>query len=200
MLSQIFFLVLLIAVNAFFAGTEIALISLNDNKIKVMAEEGNKKAILLRNILSEPSKFLATIQIGLTLAGFLASAFAAESFSGRLVSLINMTGIQLPESFSKSISVVIITIILSYFSLVLGELVPKRLAMKKAESISMFMATPVYLLSKATSPFVKLLTNSTNFIVRIFGVDPDEEDNNITEEEIRLMVDVGEEKETKWLT
>ena len=191
MLSQIFFLVLLIAVNAFFAGTEIALISLNDNKIKVMAEEGNKKAILLRNILSEPSKFLATIQIGLTLAGFLASAFAAESFSGRLVSLINMTGIQLPESFSKSISVVIITIILSYFSLVLGELVPKRLAMKKAESISMFMATPVYLLSKATSPFVKLLTNSTNFIVRIFGVDPDEEDNNITEEEILNLVNLN---------
>jgi Hemolysins and related proteins containing CBS domains len=183
-------------INAFFAASEIALISLNDNKIRLMAEEGNKKAKLLKHLLGEPSRFLATIQIGITLAGFLASAFAADSFSGRLVNLIKLTGIPIPDSWLKSISMVFITLILSYFTLVLGELVPKRLAMKKAESISMFVVGPLNILSAVTSPFVKLLTLSTNFFVRLFGVDPHEEDEKVTEEEIRMMIDVGEEKGT----
>ncbi|OPX86324.1 MAG: Magnesium and cobalt efflux protein CorC [Pelotomaculum sp. PtaB.Bin104] len=198
MLSEFLFLIFLVALNAFFAASEMALISLNDNKIKMMAEEGNKKAALVRKLLSEPSRFLATIQIGITLAGFLASAFAAESFSGRLMELVKLTGVTIPVSdeWLKNISVVLITIVLSYFTLVLGELVPKRLAMKKAEPISMFVVRPLNFLSAATSPFVKLLSLSTNFFVRLFGVDPDEEDEEITEEEIRMMVDVGEEKGT----
>jgi len=187
---------MLIVLNAFFAASEIALISLNDTKIKLMADEGNKKAKMVMNVLSEPSRFLATIQIGITLAGFLASAFAAESFAHRLVNLIQMTQVTIPENVLKTISIVIITIILSYFTLVLGELVPKRLAMKKAEPISFFVISPLRYLSVVTSPFVKLLTISTNFFVRLFGVDPNADDEQVTEEEIRMMVDVGEEKGT----
>ncbi|NLZ92995.1 MAG: HlyC/CorC family transporter [Firmicutes bacterium] len=187
---------ILIVLNAFFAASEIALISLNDNKIKLMADEGNKKAKLLIKILSEPSKFLATIQIGITLAGFLASAFAAESFAGRLVDLIKITQIPISENVLKTIAVIIITVILSYFTLVLGELVPKRLAMKKAEQISFLAVSPLNFLSAVTSPFVKLLTVSTNFIVRLLGVDPNVDDEQVTEEEIRMLVDVGKEKGT----
>jgi len=193
MFAEIMFLIVLIVLNAFFAASEIALISLNDNKIKLMAEEGNKKAGIINKLLKEPSKFLATIQIGITLAGFLASAFAAESFSGRLVEVIKKTGVHIPDAWLRNTSVVIITIILSYFTLVLGELVPKRLAMKKAESISMFAAGPLNFLSIVASPFVKFLTYSTNFFVRLFGVNPNEKDEKVTEEEIRMMVDVGEE-------
>jgi putative hemolysin len=194
--TEILFLMVLIGLNAFFAASEIALISLNDNKMRIMADEGNKKAKKLINLLSEPSRFLATIQIGITLAGFLASAFAAESFSGRFVNLIKYTGLSIPDLWLKNISVVLITLILSYFTLVLGELVPKRLAMKKAESISMIVVGPLVILSRATSPFIRFLTLSTNFFVRLLGVDPHEEDEKVTEEEIRMLIDVGEEKGT----
>lgn len=194
LLTELLLLIILIMLNAFFAGSEIALISLNDNKIKFMADDGDKKAMLIQKLLSEPSRFLATIQIGITLAGFLASAFAAESFSGRLVVLIKKIGLPFPDAWLKTLAVVVITIVLSYFTLVLGELVPKRLAMKKSEAISMFAIKPLSFLSIITAPFIKLLTLSTNFFVRIFGVNPLEDDEKITEEEIRMMVEVGEEK------
>ncbi len=193
MFTAIFVLMILIVLNAFFAASEIALISLNDNKIRLMAEGGDKKAKLLKNLLSEPSRFLATIQIGITLAGFLASAFASESFADPLVKFLLAAGIPITEAWLKTAAVFVITIILAYFTLVLGELVPKRLAMKKAESIAMFVANPLHVLSSITSPFVKLLTTSTNFFVRLFGVDPHAEEEHVTEEEIRMMVDVGEE-------
>jgi len=196
MITEFLFLILLIFLNAFFAASEIALITLNDNKIKIMAEEGDKKAQLLQRLLNEPSRFLATIQIGITLAGFLASAFASESFSGRVVTLVQSMGVPIPEEWLKAISVFVITLVLSYFTLVLGELVPKRLAMKKAEQISRFAAEPLNFIMKITLPFVKFLTASTNFFVRMFGVDPHSEDDKVTEEEIRMMVDVGEEKGT----
>lgn len=196
MLTQAFVLLILIMLNAFFAASEMALISLNDNKIRVMSEEGDKKAKLLSHLLSEPSKFLATIQIGITLAGFLASAFAAESFAGPLVNFVMSTGIAIPEPALKTIALILVTVILSYFTLVFGELVPKRVAMKKADAISMRVATPLNLLSVFASPFVKFLTASTNFFVRLFGVDPNDRNDEVTEEEIRMMVDVGEEKGT----
>lgn len=196
MITKILFLFILIAVNAFFAASEIALISLNDNKIKLMADEGNKKAKQLVHLLSEPSRFLATIQIGITLAGFLASAFAAESFADPIVNILKNLNVPLSEPLLKVSTVIIITIILSYFTLVLGELVPKRVAMKKSESIAFSVVTSLTILSKITNPFVKLLTGSTNFFVRLFGVDPHSQDDDVTEEEIRMMVDVGEEKGT----
>ncbi|WP_038603282.1 hemolysin family protein [Dehalobacter restrictus] len=194
LITGILFLVVLIALNAFFAASEIALISLNDNKIRMMAEDGDKKARILTNLLGEPSKFLATIQIGITLAGFLASAFASENFSDPLVSLLIKLGAPVSASLLKTIAVILITIILSYFTLVLGELVPKRIAMNKAEKIAWFAANPLYILSKIASPFVKMLTASMNVFVRLFGVDPNAENEQVTEEEIRMMVDVGEEK------
>jgi putative hemolysin len=196
LLTEILFLIILIFINAFFAASEIALISLNDNKIKVMADDGNKKAKKLKKLLSEPSRFLATIQIGITLAGFLASAFAAESFSDRLMAMVDVSAIPISASLLKTLSVVFITIILSYFTLVFGELVPKRVAMKKSESIAFGVVTPLVVLSAFTSPFVKLLTASTNFFIKIFGMDPNAEEDSITKEEIRMMVDVGEEKGT----
>ncbi len=194
MFTEVLVLIILIIINAFFAASEIALISLNDNKIKIMVEEGNKRAVLLKKLLSEPSRFLATIQIGITLAGFLASAFAADSFADPIVRLVLMTGISIPESWLRTAAVFIVTVILSYFTLVLGELVPKRVAMKKAEPISMFVAGPLSMLLKVSAPFVKLLTLSTNFFVRLFGVDPNADEEEVTEEEIRMMVDVGEER------
>ncbi len=194
LVTKILFLFILIAVNAFFAASEIALISLNDNKIKIMAEAGNRKAKQLANLLGEPSRFLATIQIGITLAGFLASAFAAETFADPLVTVLKDLNLPGSESLLRVITVIVITIILSYFTLVMGELVPKRVAMKKFEGIAFFVVTPLTVLSKVTSPFVKLLTASTNFIIRLFGIDPYSMEDDVTEEEIRMMVDVGEEK------
>ncbi|RKD25144.1 hemolysin [Ammoniphilus oxalaticus] len=187
-------LALLIIINAFFAASEIALISLNDNKVKVMAESGDKNAMALYKLLNEPSRFLATIQIGLTFAGFFASAFAAERFSGRLAQFLHRHGAPIPEHWLAALSLIIITLILSYFTLVIGELVPKRLAMQKPEPIAKVVVRPLTLLSSLTSPFVKLLTVSTNMLVRLFGVDPNANDDHVTEEEIRMMVDVGEER------
>ncbi|TLS50974.1 HlyC/CorC family transporter [Paenibacillus antri] len=191
---EIVILLALIVLNAFFAASEIALISLNDNKIKHMAEEGHKKAMMLQRLLSEPSRFLATIQIGITLAGFMASAFASGSFADDLAYALIAAGVPVPEAALNTFSVVLITLLLSYFTLVLGELVPKRLAMKKAETIAMLAARPLTILSVVSAPFVKLLTLSTNVLVRLFGVDPNADDEQVTEEEIRMMVDVGEER------
>lgn len=196
MFTEILVLILLIVLNAFFAASEIALISLNDNKIRTMADAGHKKAKLLQSLLSEPSRFLATIQIGITLAGFMASAFAAESFAGRMAHYLYTAGVPLPQSMLETISVILITLLLSYFTLVLGELVPKRLAMQKSEAISMFAVTPLTVLLKISAPFVKLLTHSTNLLVRLLGVDPHENKEQVTEEEIRMMVDVGNENGT----
>lgn len=194
--TEILVLIVLILLNAFFAASEIALISLNDNKIKLMADSGHKKAKMLYVLLAEPSRFLATIQIGITLAGFLASAFAAGSFAGKLAEFLFNIGIPLSQSILETISVILITLLLSYFTLVLGELVPKRLAMQKAEAIAMAVVGPLTLLLNITSPFVKFLTLSTNMVVRLFGIDPKAEDENVTEEEIRMMVDVGRENGT----
>lgn len=196
MLVDLSILVLLIILNAFFAASEIALVTLNDNKVKIMAEEGNKKAKKILKLLSEPSKFLATIQIGITLAGFLASAFAAGTFAEILVEFLIEKGINVPINVLQPLSVVIVTIILSYFTLVLGELVPKRIAMQKAEKIAMLSIGPILFLSKITSPFVKFLTFSTNTVVKLFGIDPNKENEEVTEEEIRMLIDVGEEKGT----
>lgn len=200
LITEIIVLVILILLNAFFAASEIALISLNDNKVKMMADAGDKKSKQIYNLITEPSRFLATIQIGITLAGFLASAFAADSFADRLSGLLADIGVPIPMDLLKTVSVIIITLLLSYFTLVFGELVPKQIAMKKPEPIANFAVSPLTILSKITAPFVKLLTLSMNLIVRLFGIDPNADDNEVTEEEIRMMVDVGEEKGTIQLT
>lgn len=193
---EILLLIVLILLNAFFAASEIALISVNENKIRLLADKGNDKAQVIQNLLAQPNKFLATIQIGITLAGFLASAFAAENFADDLVNLMKMAGIAGPEALLRSIAVILVTVLLAYVTLVLGELVPKRLALAKGEAISMLAAKPLNALSVITSPAVKLLTGSTNLVVRLLGIDPHEQDNKVTEEEIRMMVNVGGEEGT----
>ena len=196
MITEIIILIILIFANAFFAASEMALISLNDNKIKLMAEEGNKKAVLVHRLLQEPSQFLATIQIGITLAGFLASAFAAESFAGVLADVLHEAGVPISRGLLETLSVIVITLLLSYFTLVFGELVPKRFAMQKAEPIAMAAARPLRWLSVITLPFVKLLTASTNLFVKLLGGDPHADDEEVTEEEIRMMVHAGRERGT----
>ena len=191
---QIFVLFILIALNAFFAATEIAFISLNDAKIEKQAKQGEKKAKQINEMLKEPSKFLATIQIGITLAGFLSSAFASEAFADKLAPIMQQM-IPIGLGVWKSISIILITIILSYFTLVFGELVPKRIAMKNAEKVANFSIGIIKVISIITAPFVKLLTFSTNVISSLFGVKENEEET-VTEEEIRMMVEVGEEKGT----
>ena len=193
MAFQLIFLVILILLNAYFAATEIAFISLNDAKIEKKAKEGNKKAKQIQKMLKNPSKFLATIQIGITLAGFLSSAFASDAFAGMLAPKLNELMPFISINVWQNISIVIITIILSFFTLVFGELVPKRLAMKYYEKISYATIGVIKAISVITAPFVKLLTWATNIVSKIFGVGEQEEEI-VTEEEIKMMVDQGEEK------
>ncbi|MEG1846472.1 MAG: CNNM domain-containing protein, partial [Oscillospiraceae bacterium] len=193
---QIFFLLVLILINAFFAMSEIAIISLNDNKIDKMAEEGDKKAKQILRLTKNSSNFLSTIQIGVTLAGFLTSATAAQSFAVMLTNAISKTSIVtvIPLGVISAVSTVLITLIMSYFSLVLGELVPKKIAMQKYEKISFAVVPILSFVNKIMLPFVKVLSFSTNAVVRIFGIDPNADEEIVTEEEIRMMVDVGQEK------
>lgn len=194
-MAQIIVLVLLVGLNAFFAASEMAFVSLNDTKISVKAKEGDKKYKKIERMLKSPSKFLATIQIGITLAGFLSSAFASDVFASKLaVILFDMTHI-FSVGIWSTISIVIITIILSYFTLIFGELVPKRIAMENAEKFSKFSISIITALAKIMLPFVKFLTWSTDCVSKIFGVSKENEET-VTEEEIRMMVDVGEEKGT----
>lgn len=195
MLSQLIILAILILLNAYFAASEIAFISLNDAKIEKQAREGNKKAKQIGAMLKSPSKFLATIQIGITLAGFLSSAFASDAFAEKLAPSLYTLMPFFSLAVWKSISIIIITIILSFFTLVFGELVPKRLAMKHYEKISFATIGVIRMISIITSPFVKLLTFVTNTISKIFGVGESDE-GEVTEEEIKMMIDQGEEKGT----
>lgn len=198
-LNIIFKLVLLfilIFINAFFAMSEIAIISLNDTKMQRLAEEGNKKAKQIVKLTENPNRFLSTIQIGVTLAGFLASASASQNFADLLVNALKKTAIinVVPESVISGFSVVLITIITSYFSLVLGELAPKRIAMQVPEKVSFRVVGILQFIATVTKPFVKVLSVSTNAVVRLLGFDPNADEENVTEEEIRMMVDVGGEK------
>ncbi len=195
MLGQILILVILILLNAFFAASEIAFISLNDAKIEKQAKEGNKKAKQIEKMLKSPSKFLATIQIGITLAGFLSSAFASDAFAEKIAPMLYQMLPFINISVWKSISIILITIILSFFTLIFGELVPKRLAMKNYEKISFATIGIIRTISIITAPFVKLLTLVTNTVSKIFGVGETDEES-VTEEEIKMMIDQGEEKGT----
>lgn len=188
--------VVLILLNAIFACAEIAIISMNDNKLAKLAAEGDKRAIRLAKLTSQPAKFLATIQVAITLSGFLGSAFAAENFSGVLVSWLINLGVSIPVNILDSVAVIVITIILSYFTLVFGELVPKQIAMRKAEPLALAMSSLISNIAKIFAPLVWSLTISTNTILHIFGIDPNATENDVSEEEIRMMVDVGSEKGT----
>ena len=188
--------IILIALNAVFACAEIAVVSMNDTKLSRMASEGNKKAVRLEKLVSSPSKFLATIQVAITLSGFMGSAYAAEHFSDRLTDFLVCMGIPLPAVTLDVIAVFLITLILSYVTLVFGELVPKRVAMKNSEKIALAMGSILNVLAKVFAPLVWLLTVSVNGVLRLIGIDPNHEEEEVTEEEIRMMVDAGSEKGT----
>ncbi len=192
---QIIVLIILILINAYFAATEIAFISLNDAKINLMAKEGNKKAKKIAKMLKSPSKFLSTIQIGITLAGFLSSAFAADAFASELAPILNNIIPSIPLGVWNTIALILITMILSYFTIIFGELVPKRIGMKYCEQVAFGTIGIIRVISFLTAPFVKILTISTNIVSKVFGVSESEEET-VTEEEIRMMVDVGGEKGT----
>lgn len=188
--------VVLIALNAVFACAEIAIISMNDNKMNKMAAEGNKKAKRLVKLTEEPARFLSTIQIAITLSGFLGSAFAAENFSDVLVDALIGWGVPVPAEVLESVAVIVITLILSYFTLVFGELVPKQVAMRKAESLALGLSGLISGIAAVFKPIVSFLTFSTNSMLRLMGIDPNEEAEEVSEEEIRMMVDAGSEKGT----
>ena len=175
-------LLLLILINGFFAASEIAVITLNDSKIKKMAEEGNKKAKKLVKLTENSSRFLSTIQIGVTLSGFLTSASASQSFANLLAD--QLTFLPFSHSAIVGVATVIITIVLSYFSLVLGELVPKKIAMQKAEQLSFRFVGILSATAKLFSPFISFLSFSTNLVLRILGIDPNHSEETVTEEEI----------------
>lgn len=196
--SSIIFLlllqVILIFLNAVFACAEIAVLQVNGTKLEHMAENGNTKAKRLFKLTREPAKFLATIQVAITLSGFLGSAFAADNFSEPLVDWIVSLGVTIPESTLDTLAVILITLILSYFTLIFGELVPKRIAMKKSEQLAMGISGLITGISFLFKPIVSFLSISTNAVLRLCGIDPNEEEEQISEEEIRMMVDAGSEK------
>lgn len=186
---ELFIILLLTMINAFFSASEIAIVSLNKNKLNLMAEEGNEKAIIIKQLLNEPSKFLATIQVGITLSSFLASATAATSISDVLASALRRLNIP----GSQQISVLLITVLLAFFTLVFGELFPKRVALQRSESIAMFAAKPILITSKIAAPFVRLLTFTTNLLLRLFNINSENLEEKVSEEEIRSLIEVGEE-------
>lgn len=196
MLFLVFFQIVLIFLNAIFASAEIAVLSINETKLERMANDGNRKAKRLFKLTREPAKFLATIQVAITLSGFLGSAFAADNFSEPLVEWILSLGVKMPRATLDAIAVVVITLILSYFTLVFGELVPKRLAMKKSEAVAMGISGLVSGISIIFKPVVWFLSFSTNVVLKIIGIDPNEAEDDVSEEEIRMMVDAGSEKGT----
>lgn len=191
-LLQIF----LIALNAIFAGTEIAVISVNETKLEKEVEHGNKRAKWLLKMTQNSSGFLATIQVAITLSGFLGAAFASDSFAAVLSGALKRIGIDLSDSVLNTISVVLVTLVISYFSIVFGEMVPKRIAMKNAERFSLTMAGPITVIAKLFAPLVWLLTKSTNGILRLCGIDPESDEEIVTEEDLLLMADAGRKKGT----
>ena len=196
--GQLLLQLVLIAVNAFFAATEMAVVSLNDNKIRRQAEENekDKKARQLLKLVEAPNGFLSTIQVMITLSGYLGSAFAASNFAERLVGwLVEDMGWKLtsPDTLN-TICVILITLILAYFTLVLGELTPKRVALQKPEQVARMVCGVITFFAKLTRPVVWFLSASTNAVLRLLGINPHAQGGNVTEEEIRMMVDIGEEK------
>ncbi|HBL35327.1 MAG TPA: HlyC/CorC family transporter, partial [Firmicutes bacterium] len=185
-----------ISLNALFASAEIAVITMNDNKLAMLTAAGDKRALRLTKLTEQPAVFLSTIQVGITLINLLSSAVATENFSGRLVAWLANLGLQIPKPVLNTISIAVITLILTYFTVLLGELIPKRLAMKKAEQIALGMSGLIYTISKIFQPAVWVFTRSTNGILRLLGVNPNVENEEDTEEEIRMMLDAGTVKGT----
>lgn len=183
--------VVLIALNAVFAGAEIAVLSCNETKLKAKADSGNKKAARLLKMKENPERFLATIQIAITLSGFLGSAFAADNFSEPLVDWVLSLGVEASRATLDTIAVILITLVLSYFTLIFGELVPKRIAMKKSEALALGIGDVLRGISTVFRPIVWLLSISTNAVLKLCGIDPHEAEETVSEEDICMMAEAG---------
>ena len=190
MITQILFLVLLTLINAFFSSAEMSIVSVNKNRMKMLANEGNKKAKMLCKLIEEPTKFLSTVQVGITLAGFFASASAATGISKQLGSFF----ISINVPYGHQAAFIGVTILLSYFTLVFGELVPKRIALKKSEKIAMASLRPIMFISKMAAPFIKILSLSTSLLVKLMGLDNGNLEEIVTKEELKLFIETGEEQ------
>ena len=192
--SQLLLQCVLIVLNAFFAATETAVVSINENRIRKQAEDGDRRAVQMLKMIDSPTRFLSTIQVCITLSGFLASAFAADTFASVLAGALLGAGFTLLSPAAlNTVCVILITLILSYFMIVLGELVPKRIALQNAEKVARFSCSIINGVSKVFTPLVWLLTASTNGVLRLFRINPDASSDEVTEEEIRMMVDIGSE-------
>lgn len=191
MISNIILMITLVLLNGFFAGSELAFISINNNKLKVMAEDGNKKAIRILHLKEKPNHFLSTIQIGVSLASILSGAFGSEAFAQLLTDFIVNSGLG-TQALVKPIAMLAITMVIMFIMLVFGELVPKRVAMSHTEKFAFIAVAPISVLAKISTPLIHLLSFSTNLVLRILGIDPHGSEEEVTEEEIRLMVDAGE--------
>lgn len=189
-LGQLILIFVLTLLNAFFAASEMAIVSTNKKKIKTKSESGDKKAQMLLEILKEPSKFLSTIQVGITFAGFFSSASAAVGISDDLGKVLSEIGVP----FGKDIAFIGVTLILSYIILVFGELVPKRIALQDAEKFSMLAIKPINIFAKLMRPFVSFLSFSTNAIIRLLGFSNVGVEEKVTIEEIRSLIHVGQEQ------
>ena len=189
-LSQLAVLLILTIVNAFFAGSEMAVVSVNKNKIHRLAEQGNRNAALIERLMEDSTVFLSTIQVAITLAGFFSSASAATGIAQVLGGAMAERGIP----YSQSIASVLVTIILAYFNLVFGELVPKRIALQKAEGFSLLCVRPIYMISRVMSPFIKLLSLSTSGVLKLIGMHSETLESDVSEEEIKSMLETGSEK------
>lgn len=190
MISQFILIAVLTLLNAFFASAEMAIVSLNKNKIKLLSEDGNKKAKLLEKLMKDPTRFLSTIQVGITFAGFFSSASAATGISDNFSAVL----VSLNVPYSREIALVLITVALSYITLVFGELFPKRIALQKSETIALFSVVPIFYISKVMIPFVRLLSASTNILVRIIGLDRENLDEKVSKEDIKYLVETGKEQ------
>ncbi|EAE6306260.1 HlyC/CorC family transporter [Listeria monocytogenes] len=182
---QLILIVVLTMLNAFFASAEMALVSLNKNRVKSQAETGDKKAVMLAKLVDDPSKFLATIQVGITLAGFFSSASAATSIATRLESVFG------GSSFAKELSIIVVTIVLSYITLVFGELYPKRLALQKSEKIARVSVRPIMAVGVVLRPFVKFLSFSTDILVKLTRMEKNTDNEKMTREEMQLLIETG---------
>lgn len=188
--------VALIACNAIFACAEIAVISMSETKLEKLVSEGDRRARRLQKLTNQTARFLSTIQVAITLAGFLGSAFAAENFSGPIVDALIGAGVTISPKTLDTIAVIVITLVLSYVTLIFGELVPKQIAMRKSEQMALALSTPLYIISRLFAPIVSFLTVSTNAVLRLIGIDPNAETDEVSEEDIRDMVDSGAKKGT----
>lgn len=188
-IGQLILIAVLTMINAYFAAGEMAIVSVNKNKIRHMAEEGNPKAILVQQLLQEPTKFLSTIQVAITLAGFFNSASAATGISVSLGAFLEQFSIP----YAQTVAMVVVTILLAFITLIFGELVPKRIALNKAEAYAMFCARPILLVSRITSPFIHILSGSTKLVLRLFGMKDENTEESLSREEIRLLVEDGQE-------